>query len=192
MNRIEKSLLLIMLCALVVAAQAPAWAQQEGEGQGMPPMGPPEELKTLGFLQGQWDVAVRVKMDPAGEWADSKATSSVTPILEGCGQRMTFDGTMMGMPFKGEETVTYNRESKQFESIWIDSMSAHMAMTTGGWEGDKFIMSGKDVMMGQPYLMRSTMTKASDDEVHWDMEMSLDDGKTWFTNMKMVYTKKAS
>jgi hypothetical protein len=167
-------------------APTPAWSQ---EGQ-MPPMGPPEELKTVAFLQGDWDVDVQVRMTPDGEWQNSKGSASITLVLDGCAQRQEFEGTMMGMPFKGEETLTYNRETKQFESFWMDSMSAHMAVSKGGWQGDKFVMTGKDMMMGQQYMMRNSFTKGDPNEVQWDMDMSTDNGKTWFTTMKMTYKKK--
>jgi hypothetical protein len=155
-------------------------------------MGAPAEMKSVAFMQGDWDVDVSMKMDPAGDWIDSKGSATTTLILDGCVQKMEFEGTMMGMPFKGQDMLTYNRETQKFESFWVDSMSAHVSMNSGGWDGEKFVMTGRDVMMGQPYLMRTTMEKVSDSEVSWAMETSLDEGKTWFKSMKMVYKRKTS
>jgi hypothetical protein len=69
-------------------------------------------------------------------------------------------------------------------------MGAKFTILTGGFEGDEIVMMGKDIQQGTPYLMKTVATKASEDEVHWSMTMSFDEGETWFEGMKMVYTRK--
>ena len=63
-------------------------------------------------------------------------------------------------------------------------------MSGGNYEGEKLVMTGDDIMMGMPYKMRSTMLSKGNDEIHCTMEMSMDGGKAWFTNMEMVYRRK--
>lgn len=176
---------LIALCAVLSSSFAMVQAQEGG----MPPMGAPEEMNSVAFMLGEWDVTMKVRMAPDADWMESKGSAKTVMELDGCVQRMYFDGEMMGMPFKGQDTLTYNRETKQFESFWIDSMSAHASVSYGNWEGDALVSNSEDVNMGQKYHMRTTTKKVSDNEVHFVMEMSMD-GEDYFESMKMVYTKK--
>jgi hypothetical protein len=181
-----KTFCILAFSALTLAASG-AFAQEHGEG--MPPMGAPEQMKSVDFLLGEWDVDVMVRMDPESEWMESKGTAKTVLELDGCVQTMHFEGEMMGMPFVGKDTMTYNRETQRFESFWIDSMSAHAAMSYGDWKGDSIVMSGSDQMMGESYQMRTTTTKVSAKEVAFVMEMSMD-GENWYEGMKMTYHKK--
>jgi hypothetical protein len=180
-----------LACALLgcVLLAVPALAQ---EGNGMPAMGPTAELKELSPMEGEWTAEMQVRQGPDAPWMSSPATCSITSEMEGCIQRTHFESSMMGMPFQGEQTLTYNREKKQFETIWIDSMSARPSYATGHYEDGKLVMTGDDEMMGQPYKMRVTTVMTGNDKMDWVMEMSMDGGKTWWEGMKMTYTKKGS
>jgi len=180
-----KTIRTLALCGLLLLPTL-AFAQ---EGQ-MPPMGPPEELESLEFLLGDWTVDVKMREGPDTPWMESTATANHHHGIGGVAVISDFNGNFMGMEFIGRETLTYNREAKQFESFWIDSMSAKATKMTGGWEGDKFVMSGVDSMMGEKVHMRSTSMKNADGTVTFSMEMSMD-GENWFENMQMVYTKKS-
>jgi hypothetical protein len=97
----------------------------------------------------------------------------------------------MGMPFKGVGLDTFNRETGQYESYWIDTMSAHMSKMAGNFKDGKLMMSGEDMMMGQTQLTKSWGEKRGEDEVYLEMSVSMDQGKTWMTNMKMTYRRKS-
>ena len=183
-------LTLIALTLLV----APAIADHHEGGQPaageMPPMGKPAEMDELSFFHGEWTVDMKYKMDPAGEWMTTTGTAVSKPVLNGCANRMEFSADMMGMPFKGVDHTTYNRETGQYESVWIDDMGAKMSMMSGGFEGDKIVMTGTDMWQGQKFHTKSVATKVSDDEVQWSMYMSMDGGETWLENMNMTYKRK--
>jgi len=181
-----KTIRAVALCGLLLL---PTLAFGQDDHQ-MPAMGAPEELSSMDFLLGDWTVAVKVRMGPEAPWQESAGTASFTRELEGTIHVQNFSGAMMGMPLHGRDTVTYNRETQQFEGFWIDSMSAHATFMVGGWEGDKFVSTGTDLMMGQKYHMRITMMNRDDGTVYSGMEMSFD-GESWFDSMQMVYTKKS-
>jgi hypothetical protein len=181
-----KSIRLIALCALMLSASLAIAQEHEG---GMPPMGAPEEMKSVDFLLGEWTVDLAYRMSPEAEWVESKGSAHVETELEGCVQTMHYEGEIMGMGFTGKDTLTYNRERSRFESFWIDSMSAHASTAQGNWEGDLLIMTGKDMQMGQEYYQRTTTKKVSDDEVSFIMEMSMD-GENFFESMRMDYRRK--
>ena len=177
----------VALLCLVASAQD---SQQHAMPEGMPPMGSPAEMQKLLPFAGDWDVEVKTRMAPEAPWETTAATATLSNEMENCLQRMVFKGTIMSMPFHGESVTSYNRETKRYESSWIDNLSAHMSTSGGDYQGDKLVMEGDDIMMGMPYKMRSTMLTKSKDQIEWTMEMSMDGGKTWFTNMEMVYRRK--
>jgi hypothetical protein len=183
----------LMFAAILLLA-LPAVAQDEGkmgEQPAMPEMGRPAQMDKLAFMAGDWSVATEFKMDPSGEWMKSEGNSTVEPMLEGCIQRMNYEGDMMGMPFKGIGLTTYNRETGQYDTVWFDTMGAKMSTMSGDFNDDgDLVMEGPDTWQGQEFLARSVSKKVSDDEVKWSMYMSTDDGETWWENMRMTYTRK--
>lgn len=169
----------LTLCALALVVPA---AAQMGE------MGRPAQMDVLKWAEGEWTAKVSFRMGPDQPWAESAAKATIAPVLDGCAQKMTFDGEMMGMPFKGVDHTTYSRERGRYESVWVDTMSAHFSHMHGNFEGDKMVMYGKEKMGDIEFQVRNTTTKVSNDEMHWTMENSAD-GQTWFTAMKVVYTR---
>ena len=156
----------------------------------MPPRGPPAVMKELAYLEGEWDVDMRYMMEPGGEWMESSGTSTYTYALGGGIIHGSFQGEMMGMPMTGHQIFTYDREEKQYESIWVDSMACRTSETVGQFEGDSLVLVGTDLHMGSEYEMKMTQTKKSDDTFTFKMDMSMD-GENWFTGMEMSYTKKS-
>ena len=182
---------MLVMAVLISFPWTPAVAGGE-QGQQMPPMGAPAQMEDIGYLQGEWTVDMHLKMSPQADWTPAKGEATVTVELDGCVQRMDFSSEMMGMPFKGIGLDTFNRETGKYESYWIDSMSAHMSKMTGGFEDGKMVLIGEDTNMGRSQMMKSVTEKVSDDEVNFIMSISMDQGKTWFTNMKMIYHRKKS
>jgi len=181
----------LLIFAAVVSPWTPAIASEGQEGQ-MPPMGAPPQMKEIAFMQGEWTVDTQFRMGPEADWVAAKGEATVRAELDGCLQRMELSSEVMGMPFKGVGIDTFNRETGKYESYWIDTMSAHLSKMTGGFEDGKMVFLGEDTMMGQTQWMKSVSDKISDDEVSFEMSISMDEGKTWFTNMKMIYHRKKS
>lgn len=171
---------------LLLAVALPVHAQ-EGE---MPPMGAPAEMQQVAYFLGDWDVAVKMKMEPGGPWMESEATATSSTILGGCVQVMDFTGNFMGMEFHGKDQLTYNRETQRFESVWVDDMSGSFMMMHGGFEGSDMVLTGETMRMGQKIHARATSKKISDDVIEWIMMESYDGGETWNDSMQMTYTRK--
>ena len=155
----------------------------------MPEMGPTKELAKLMVMEGEWTADMQMRQSPEAPWATSAAKAMVTSEMDGCILRTHFESTFMGMPMTGEETLTYHREKKHFDSIWIDSLSARPMYMSGQYEDGKLVMMGEDEMMGQPYQTRVTSVMTDDTTMDWLMEMSMDGGETWFESMKATDKK---
>lgn len=157
---------------------------------GMPPMGPPAEMKQIDGMLGTWKADFQMRMDEKAPWITSPATLVVTSILGGAANQGEFTTTMMGMEFKGFSRITYNRNTGKWQNCWIDNMGAYQTLSSGDFKDNKLVLTAKDEYMGREFTMRETTTLKSATEVDWTMEMSYDEGKTWFVNMKGTYTKQ--
>jgi len=157
---------------------------------GMPPMGPPTEMKQIAGMLGTWKADFQMRMDEKAPWMTSPATLVVTPILGGAANQGEFTTKMMGMEFKGYSRITFNRNTGKWQNSWIDNMGAYQTLMEGDFKDNKLSVMAKDRYMGREFTMRETTFLKSETEVEWTMETSYDDGETWFVNMKGTYTKQ--
>jgi Protein of unknown function (DUF1579) len=187
----------VTTCCAILLIAASATAQDSTQsrdgaagGGGMPPMGPPPEMKELAGMLGTWTADFQMRMDEKAPWVTSPATLVVKSVLGGAGNEGVFTTSLMGMEFVGISRISYNRNTKKWQSSWIDNMGAYQVHSEGDFKDGKLVLVGKDIWMGKEYLMRETTTLKSATEVEWLMEASHDGGKTWYSNMKGTYTKQ--
>lgn len=188
MKNFKKLLSVVAVFAIAMTAFAQEEAK-EGAGDGMPAMGPPKEIKEMAHLVGTWNADFLMRMSPDAEWANSPCTQVISGILGGCGYRADFSTTVMGMPFNGLMTVTYNRNTNNWQSTWVDNLGAYQSMLEGDFVDGVMTLNGAALEMGQAYLMKDITHHKSDTELEWQMDVSFDNGETWFTQMKATYTK---
>lgn len=181
---------LILIAMTLLVTPALADHHKGGDAPAMPPMGKPAEMSKLDFFHGEWNVTMEFKATPdAAEWTKAGGHAVVEPILDGVANRMTYTGEIMGMPFNGYDTTTYNREYQRYESVWLDSMGAKFSVFRGDFEDGKLVMKGTDKQMGVEYHAKMTTEVRSEDEIYWVMYMSTDEGATWEEGMRMTYTR---
>lgn len=177
-----------LLFVFLLLATAGLSAQEEG----MPPMGPPEQMAEVAWLVGEWDVEMKTRWDPSSEWVDSKGTAVYSTILDGGALRMDFHGSApeMPMPLKGIAIQTYDRETDQWQMTWTDNMSCRTSIYTGTHKDDKTVLTGPEMWGGQEFLGRITTFNETPSSFDWKMESSMDGGETWFTGGMATYTRK--
>ncbi len=165
---------------------------QEGHGDaGMPPMGPPPEMKELEAMNGEYTVKFFYKMDPTSEeWIETEATAVLSTVVGGGAQQLVFEGEMMGMPFSGIGLTSYDRQTTKWQSTWVDSMGAKISMYTGDFKDGKFVVTGTDIGPdGMAFQSRLTNYNMTDTGFEWMYEMSMD-GTNYMTGAKATYTRK--
>lgn len=173
------------------AAVAVAQDNSKSEPQGMPPMGPPEEMKMCAGMAGTWDGVLKFQMAPTDTtWMESPTVVTFAYILGGAAMEMKYEGSMMGMPFQGLGVEAYDRETKQWQMTWIDNMAARISFYNGERTKDGSVYSGPEQMMGQEYIGRITVTNATASSFDWKGENSMDGGKTWWLWGTAKYTKR--
>lgn len=188
MKSVARVLFALCCCAVMINAEDKKPAMQ----QGMPEMGVPKEMAAMTGMAGKWSMDMKFKMSPTDTaWTKSTGDVEWTSMLGGAMMQMHCTSQMMGMPFEGLGCWNYDRETKMWQSSWIDNMSARTEYSTGNTDKDgKIVMRGESMMMGQKFQVRQTTTIVSPTKHEWMYEMSNDGGKTWMTMMMATYTKK--
>ena len=154
-------------------------------------MGAPEQMKEIAFLTGTWNVDMERPDDKnPGNWIKEKVVCTYKTVLDGCAMEMRFQGTMMGTLFKGYMLQSYDRNKKQWQTLWVDNMDAKMSFYTGQKHGDTLMVSGEEMLQGQEYLSRMSTFNHTPESFDWTMENSSDGGQTWTLVGKAKYTKK--
>jgi Protein of unknown function (DUF1579) len=138
------------------AKSTPAQASQQAPE--VPKPGPEHDL--LKKDVGVWDASVELT-GPDGQMTTSKGTETVSMI--GFWQVAQFKGQMMGQPFEGLGTVTYDPTKKKYVGTWIDSMTPGYSTVESEYDGKSMsgTMEGPD-MSGKIVKMRE-MAEWKDD-----------------------------
>ena len=131
-----------------------------------------EQHKAFAKQTGTWDQIV--KMTPPGmPPMESKSTATRETILGGRFLVEKVKGEMMpGMPFEGHGILGYNNLTKQYDHIWMDSMSTGMMSSHGTAGPDGTItMTGEydDAMAGGKTKTRTVSKMVSDNEQKFEM-----------------------
>jgi len=179
--RITTSLLAFAAAGLLVGATL----LPQDAAHGMPPMptASPEHAM-LKQRVGTWDAAFKMKMGP--QTIEDKATMTYRMLGE-FWVVGDYDGHIMGGPFQGHEMSTYDPESKQFVSCWIDSTSPMMTELRGTWDPTSKTLTLKslqnDPMTGVKTISKTVMKDA--DTILYTMTP---EGATEAT-MEITYTR---
>lgn len=151
---------------------------------------PTAEHKALQKRVGVWDADF--KMDMGGpEPMKSKAKmtyASFGPFwIVG-----TYEGDMMGQPFKGMEISGYDPETKQHVSFWLDTTSSAFSQMRGTWNASSKTLSMESEepemchLTGQMETMFETVEVMGDDK--FVLKMRPESIPT--ATMEIVYTRR--
>ena len=125
---------------------------------------PGEPHKLLSKLEGSWTTKTTGWLEgkPAME---STGTCEQKLVLNGHYLQQIYTGEMMGAPFSGINLLGYNNHTKNYESVWLDSMSTAIYLFVGKGSAD-----GKTITQECSYddpvrgpAVWSSVTKIKDD-----------------------------
>jgi hypothetical protein len=134
------------------AAAKPADKPEAGAPEGMDPAmaemmklaEPGPEHAAIKSLAGTWTCDVKFWMAPGAPPEASSGTLTRKWILGDRYLSEDYEGTSMGMPFKGHGLLGYNRGAKKYESTWIDTMGTGIYYQTGKGDGKTLTMEGEN------------------------------------------------
>ena len=185
-----KKLLITTMCLLLGVSSFSQTPEEMKAWQDN--MTPGENHQWLASMNGDWDAAVTMWMDPTQPPVVSQATTKNEMIMGGLYQRSQHSGTMMGMPFTGEAITAYDNGKQKFLATWIDNFGSSIMFLEGEYntKGDALILEGKmmDPATGEDMHVKQVTEKTSGDSYVFTMYMVVD-GKD-MKNMEISYTRK--
>lgn len=106
-----------------------------------------EHHKALEKMAGDWELTVKMWMDPSSEPMVSYATSEAEMIFGGRFLSEEVTGEFMGQEFHGHGLTGYNNITGEYEATWIDNFSTRIYQYLGGFNeaGDEFTMKGEQL-----------------------------------------------
>jgi hypothetical protein len=110
---------------------------------------------------GEWEATILSSAAPGQQPTAEKGTERVIATCNGRWLWSDFKGQIMGAPFEGHGLVGYDPTSKQYVSLWIDSMSPAAGKTLGTFDATKnaYTFAGSCVdPTGKPMTMNEVLT----------------------------------
>lgn len=169
--------------ALLILLAGTVRAQTQGPAAAAPPPPPctTREHGQFDFWLGTWNAHFVNNNDAV------TGVNRITRILAGCVISENFDGAP-GSPLKGLSYSVYDRNSGRWKQTWVDNSGAYLDFT-GGWEGDRMVLSRSATRQGKTFLQRMVWFDIKPDVFAWHWERSDDEGKTWQINWKIEYRR---
>ncbi|MFH2055199.1 MAG: DUF1579 family protein [bacterium] len=183
---------LLLLGALLLLSLSAVAQEAEEAAMGMPAMGPTQEIQDLKWLIGTWDVKMESKMTPdQPDWIPSTGVVVYEYAAGGAAIKFTYKADeMMGMVFEGIGLQTFDRETGRWQMVWADNMGARISYYTGEKSKDgRTVLEGDEIFGGQSYKGRIISFNETPSSFEWQMDNSMDNGQTWWTGGKAIYTK---
>ena len=138
-----------------------------------------EAEREFDFLEGRWDAVCRV---PSGEgWVEAPGTLTASRTLDGLVSLEFFEGIYHGGTLKGIGLRVFNRETRQWEHTWTDTLQpGHFHVWKGVFRDGKIDLFAEWAEPdGRTVRSRLTWSDITADSAHWESSRSFDGGKTW-------------
>jgi len=155
----------------------------------MPQTGAPPQLSMVSFLEGDWDVVMHVKPDPAGDWVETTGTSTFRLILNKTILEQDYTGDMWGQAFLGKGYLGFNRFTDTWQHSWSDNIAAIISLYEGQFENGELVVVGKEKTPQDTFYVRVRWFNISEANFEWVLETSFDK-ESWSPSMKAVYARK--
>ena len=156
-------------------------------------MQPGKEHEELKKLEGKYDVAAKMWMDPSQPAQESKGTAEFTMVMNGRYLKQDFKGEMMGKPYNGVGFEGFDKVANKFVSMWMDDVGTQPMMMYGeskdGGKTVEFEGEHKCPMTGQQVKMRAIHKQVDADKFIFEMYHAYP-GQKEFKGMELTYTRK--
>lgn len=102
---------------------------------------PGEAHKRLKELEGNWKYTSKMWETAESKPEESKGKTKFKMILGNRFLQQEFKGKAMGMDFEGLGLLGYDNVKKEYQSIWVDTMSTAMMTGTGTYDEAKKVLT---------------------------------------------------
>jgi hypothetical protein len=164
----------------------------EAEAFRMPP---PDGMAPFASLAGEWDLAIETRSFPQAPWEESRARSTIMPLLGGGMLEERFARVERGVPIDVIRTLSFDRFRKVYRITRIDSFAGQQDVLEGVSEDGS--LSVTNIRTGtvrsdpeQPQHTRLSLFEIEADRFRIDLESSSDGGENWTENTRYTYTRR--
>ncbi len=149
-----------------------------------------EAEREFDFLEGQWDAVCRVPSEKG--WVEAPGTLTASRTLDGLVSLERFEGIYHGGALKGLGLRAFNRESREWEHTWTDSLEpGHFHLWKGAFRDGKIDLFAEwSDEGGKQVRSRLTWSDIRADSAHWESARSFDGGKTWQVHWVIDYRRR--
>jgi len=159
-----------LLLPSVTSAQEPT---PEEMAAMMEAVSPDEHHAVLEAFTGSWNHDLKLYSAPDAQPLEMTATSVVEMTMGGRYLVSEVNGTFMGAPFVGRETMGYDKVKGKYFSVWVDNMSTGPMVAWGAWDPatKTLTMEGTvaDPMSGNPEVhVKNTSQLLADGVIHYE------------------------
>ena len=113
-------------------------------------------------------------------------------IMSGRYLKMSYKGTVMGMPFEGMALYAYDNHQKHYLSIWIDSMGTGMMSSTGTLDKSGMVLTEyaevDNIFTGAKEKAKTVITFITVDKFLMEMYMGGPEGE--FKSLEVTHIRK--
>lgn len=169
-------------------------AAAEAMAKMMEKLQPGKEHEGLKKLEGAYDVAVKMWMEPGKDPAEGKASAEFKMVMNGRYLKQEYKGDMMGKPYTGNGFDGYDRVTGKYTSVWMDDFGTSMMSVTGtskdGGKTVEYVGEQGDCMNeGKMVKLRCVHKTVSDDQFVFEMYHTGSDNKE-VKDMELTYSRK--
>lgn len=185
-------LVLSLACLVPASPQEESKTDQKMMETWMKYATPGEGHQFLQKMVGEWDIISKMWQQPGQEPTITKGPGKGKMIMGGRYLEMSYQGTMMGMPFEGLEIHAYDNHSREYISIWIDNMGTGIMVNKGTLDKTGKILTQfaevDDIFTGKKTKSKTVTTLINPDK--WLMEMYMIDAQGEFRSLEVTHTRK--
>jgi hypothetical protein len=148
------------------------------------------------FLEGEWDAVCRVPTkvgkDGKDSWVEAPGTLTASRTLDGPVFLELFEGIYHGGRLKGIGLRAYNRETREWEHTWTDSLEpGHFHVWRGVFRDGTIDLFGEWTDAdGNRVRSRLTWSDITESSAQWKSARSLDGGRTWTPHWQIDFRKR--
>jgi hypothetical protein len=151
-------------------AAAQPMSEEEVMAKTMALATPSEPHRRLQAAAGEWEQQYRMRWDPAGDWQETKGTSTARTLLDGRYLMEELQFEVMGMPMKGVHILGYDNRTQEYTTLWMDTMSTWWVSQRGKETADGTLeLRGKMVDVAGERPFRSVIRHLPDGSVTTEM-----------------------
>jgi hypothetical protein len=163
---------------------APEWMKHTQPGEGH---------KMLSEMTGRWSYTMKWWATPSAKPDESKGTATGKMILGGRFLQQEVSSKVNGQPFNGMGITGFDSFRNEYQSMWIDSMSTHMMMSSGSYDANtrtlKETGNMTDLMAGMKDRWFRTELNMKDKNAYTYAMYSKDAAGAEFKMMEIEYKK---